>query len=125
MNIVLGAPRHSAELEAPEASAALLSRLRRASGPEDMSRSLSGILDAPQEPHKRSLTLQDEAVQLENLLKEEGNFEPRQNGGSFSPVRNYENGNKISSLPAFRRIPSLSNNCPTCVPDSFRWRDMD
>jgi hypothetical protein len=99
INIILGAPKHSRESEAPEVSTALLTRLRRASAPEDMSEGLSGVLDAPQEPHKRSLTLENEAVQLENLLKEEENFEPRPNGGSFSPVRNYENGNKISSLP--------------------------
>jgi hypothetical protein len=64
-----------------------------------MSESLSSDLDAPQEPHKRSYSLEDEAVQLDNLLKEEENFELRPNGGSFSPVRNYENGKKISSLP--------------------------
>jgi hypothetical protein len=99
INIILGAPGHSRGPEAPEVSTTLLTRLRRASAPEDMSESVSGVFDAPQERHKRSLALEKEAVQLENLLKEEENFEPRPNGGSFSPVRNYENGNKISSLP--------------------------
>jgi hypothetical protein len=99
INIVLGAPRHSRGPEAPEVSTELLTRLRRALAPEGMSESLSGVLDAQQAPQKRSYTLEDKAAQLQNLLKEEENFEPRPNGGSFSPVRNYENGNEISSLP--------------------------
>jgi hypothetical protein len=95
INIILGAPRLSRGPEAPETSTALLTRLRRALAPEDMSESLSNVLDSPKEPHKQ----EHEAFQLENLLEEEENFESRPNGGSFSPVRNNENEKKISSLP--------------------------
>jgi hypothetical protein len=65
-----------------------------------MSESVSGVLDNPQESHKRSYTLDDESVQLlANMLKDEENFEPSQNGGSFSPITKHEKANKISSLP--------------------------
>jgi hypothetical protein len=91
INIILGAPTSS-----PEVSAVLLTRLRRASAPAGLSESLNRVLD----PLKRSYKLEDEEVQLlENMLKEGENFESSQNGGSFSPVINHENGKKISSLP--------------------------
>jgi hypothetical protein len=50
------------------------------------------LLHDLQELHKESDTLED-------LLKEGEKFEPRPNGGSFSPVRSREDGNQISSLP--------------------------
>jgi hypothetical protein len=93
--IFLGAPTHT-----PEVSAVLLTRLRRAPAPAAMSESISGVVDALQDSHKRSHTLDDESAQLlANVLKDEENFEPSQNGGSFSPITKFEKGNKISSLP--------------------------
>jgi hypothetical protein len=54
--------------------------------------SLNSLLDGPQELPKNVHTVED-------ILKEGERFEPRPNGGSFSPVRNKEDQDRISSLP--------------------------
>nr|AGM32128.1 hypothetical protein [Coptotermes formosanus] len=111
--VTSGAPRH-----VPEASTALLTRLRRSRFPADLPESLNSLLDGLQGHHEKSDTLED-------LLKEGEKYKRRPNGGSFSPVGSKKDGSQISSLPDFHRIPSLRNNCPTCVPDSFRWSNMN
>jgi len=86
--IILGAPRY-----VNEAPTALLSRLRRSPVPADLPNNLSSFLDRLQGLHNKWDN------NLEDLLKEGENFEPRPSGGSFSPVRSKDDANQISSLP--------------------------
>jgi hypothetical protein len=84
---ILGAPRHVHEVPT-----ALLSRLRRSPAPGDLPHSLNSLLDDQQ-------GLPNKVHTLEDLMKEGEKFEPRPNGGSFSPVRSKEDAYQISSLP--------------------------
>jgi hypothetical protein len=84
---ILGAPRHVHEVPTT-----LLSRLRRSPVPADLPHSLNSLLNGIQRFHKEPDTLED-------LRLEEENFEPRPNGGSFSPVRSKEDASQIISLP--------------------------
>jgi hypothetical protein len=81
---ILGAPRHVREVPT-----ALLSRLRRSPVPADLPNSLSSSLNDLPGLHNKPDTLED-------LIKEGEKFEPRPNGGSFSPVRSKEDEYQIS-----------------------------
>ncbi|XP_069705344.1 uncharacterized protein [Periplaneta americana] len=113
LTATLGAPRYS------QVSPLLFERLQRSKSTVDIPDSLNALLDNNEEYPKQAQSLEDQAKQLAEILKNNSNFQHRENGGSFSPPR-HENSDS-GSLPEFNRIPGLRNNCPTCVPDSYRW----
>jgi len=98
--ITVGAPGYTRQIGDHQASSmALLTRLRRVPVSRDMAEELSSLQDDLQDLSKQRDKLEDLATKLQYLRNEREKFEPRPNGGSFSPVRHKEVGDKELSLP--------------------------